>query len=553
VWLRSTGPPSIDDRMSSATFTPFTNFEGSELDAAISSDGKFVAFMADRGGPFHLWLKQIGSGQFVDLTPGKDDQRFAGPNRSVGFSADGSEVWLYGRGARLWLLPLMGGAPRAFLNEHAINLAWSPDGTRLVYFTRDPGDPIFIADRTGGSPHQIYVSANGDHNHFPAWSPDGRWIYYTHATQAVSEFDVWRVPSAGGTPERLTEQNNNVRYLTAIDARTLLFVAPAPDGSGPWLWALDVDRKVTHRVSTGLERYLSVAASADGRRLVATVAKSTAGLWSVPLIDRIIDERDVTPYAVPSVRALAPRFGSGSLFYLSSSGPGDGLWRLQDGNAVEIWKGTDGPLLATPAVSPRGDRIAVVLRERGKQHLALVSADGADHRSLAEVLDVRGTSAWSPDAAWLVTGGNDAQGPGLFKVRVEGGAPVRLVTGPAFDPVWSPDGAVIVYAGQQAAFAPLLAVDPDGSPVKLPAIEVASAGGGRARFLPDGKGLIYLQGPVGTQDFWRLDLTTNTTRRITRLSNAATMSTFDIMPDGSRIVFDRVREDGDIRLIDLPK
>ena len=64
------------------------------------------------------------------------------------------------------------------------------------------------------------------------------------------------------------------------------------------------------------------------------------------------------------------------------------------------------------------------------------------------------------------------QGPGLFRIPVDGGTPIRLVTGPAFDPVVSPDGNLIVYAGQQTAVAPLLAVRPDGSPVTLPPIRV---------------------------------------------------------------------------------
>jgi Tol biopolymer transport system component len=88
--------------------------------------------------------------------------------------------------------------------------------------------------------------------------------------------------------------------------------------------------------------------------------------------------------------------------------------------------------------------------------------------------------------------------------------------------------------------------------VKLPLIEVPSGGGGRCRFLPNGN-LVYLKGPDGAQDFWLLDLTTSTSRQLTRLSNAATTSTFDITPDGRQIVFDRTRENSDIRLIDLPK
>jgi Tol biopolymer transport system component len=50
-----------------------------------------------------------------------------------------------------------------------------------------------------------------------------------------------------------------------------------------------------------------------------------------------------------------------------------------------------------------------------------------------------------------------------------------------------------------------------------------------------------------------LDLSTRETRQLTRLSSPATTTTFDITPDGKRIVFDRVREQSDLVLIDLPK
>jgi Tol biopolymer transport system component len=553
-WLKPTTPPSFDQRLARASFTPFTNFEGSELDAAMSPDGKFVVFLSDRDGPLHAWLKQVSTGSLLDLTPGSVNQKNPGPVRSVGFAGDGAEVWLAGgNDRRLSLLPLMGGTPRAFLAEHALNAAWSPDGTQLVYLTYDAGDALFVADRTGGNVRRILSpGVYGDHNHFMAWSPDSQWIYFTRSTQSISDFDVWRIPPSGGTPERLTDLRSDIRYLTPIDAGTVLFVAPEKDRSGPWLWALDVQQKVARRVSAGLDRYLSIAASADGRRLVAAVAKSTAGLWSVPVLDRIAEEQDVAPYPMPAGRALAPRFGTTGLFYLSSSGPGDGLWRLQDGKAVEIWKGSDGALFEPAGVSPRGDRVVVVLTRQGKRRLTLMSADGDDPRSLAEVIDVRGTPGWSPNGEWIVTGGIDAQGPGLFRIPIDGGMPVRLTPGPALDPVVSPDGTLIVYAGQQTAFASLLAVRPDGSPVPLPAIRVQSGGGGRARFLPNGD-VVYIRGLVGTQDFWLLELASHTTRQLTRLSNPTTTTAFDITPDGKHIVFDRVREQSDLVLIDLPK
>jgi Tol biopolymer transport system component len=120
------------------------------------------------------------------------------------------------------------------------------------------------------------------------------------------------------------------------------------------------------------------------------------------------------------------------------------------------------------------------------------------------------------------------------------------------DPVWSPRGDLIVYCGPQLfTLAPFLAMHPDGTPAKLPEIKVQREGE-RMRFLPDGSGLVYMLGnTLAEQDFWLLDLSTMRSRRLTQLSSPAIMRTFDITPDGSRILFDRSREDSEIVLIDL--
>ena len=127
-----------------------------------------------------------------------------------------------------------------------------------------------------------------------------------------------------------------------------------------------------------------------------------------------------------------------------------------------------------------------MLRQGGKRTLTLERVDGSQPRAIGESIDVAGTSDWSPDGQWVVVGGDDGQGGGLFKIPVDGGEPVRLTTGPASDPVWSPAGDLIVYAGANVGGqAPLLAVRPDGTPVELPPVQtVAGTISGRHRFLP---------------------------------------------------------------------
>ena len=542
--------PTLRNPLENAIFSRVTNFEGTERSAAISRDGRFVAFRGDREGPLDVWLTQIGTGQFLNLTKGIDDE-FATEHPSCGFSGDGSGIWLGGGvGRRLRILPLMGGAPHPFLPDNAVTVAWSPDGTRVVYHLQDDGDSMFVADRTGENPRLIFRRQANEHNHFPIWSTDGRWIYFTSGTPDTKEMDIWRVSSDGGSPERLTRRNSDVAYPTPIEADTLLYVAHHEDGSGPWLWALDVNRKLTRRVSFGVEKYMSVSATPDGTRLVTTVSNPSASLWSVPILaDRAAEETDVKPFALPTAQSSAPRFASASLFYLSSLGAGEGVWRFDDGQVAEIWKGTDGAVLAPPDVSPDGRRVALVLRRNGRLKLHVLSAEGGELRAVGESLDVRGAGSWSPKGDALVVRANEDGSPGLFIVPIDGGKPIRLTTGGALNPVWSPDGNLIAFAGPNvSAFAPLLAVRPDGTSVRLPPIQLRRDGE-RIRFAPDGS-LIYMQGELRAQNFWRLDLTTMSARQLTRLTHRDTMRTFDVTRDGKQIVFDRLRDNSDIVLID---
>ena len=556
LWRR---PPAAEpaNPLATASFTTLTDYEGSQVDASISPDGKFVAFQSDRNGPFHLWLQQIGAGNAVDLTPGPEDQR--GPLRSVGFSHDGTELWISGtKSRRLKMAPLVGGKPRLFLGEKAVSPVWSPDGAKLAYHTFEDGDPIFVADGDGSNPRQIFRDTPDKHNHYLAWAADGASIYFVHGVPAQNDMDLWRISASGGQPERLTKLDTEMRDPIPLDVGTILFLAKDRNGAGPSIWTFDVARRASQRIAFGLEQYTSLSATADGRRLAVTVAIPSARLWSVPIgvasgaARAEATEADVKPFPPNATSAMAPRFRGNAIYYLSPTGAGDRLVRFDAGNPVDIWGGPQNGLEAPTAISPDGRKIAVVARQGEKRRLRLMTADGADSTVIAPKIDVDGSADWSPDGKWIVTGGNDGEGPGLFKVPAAGGEPVRLTRTVGRNPVWSPNGSLIAYAGPNVFTSePVLAIRPDGSPVKLPDIHT-QRDGERVRFMPDGRSLVFMSASEATpwQDFWLLKLATMTTRRLTNLTGRATMRTFDITPDGKEIVFDRLRENSAVVLID---
>ena len=550
-WRRTSAVPV--NPLANATFTRFTDFEGAEEDAAISRDGRFVVFRSDRDGPMDTWVSQVGSNRFLNITHGARSSVLV---RNAGLTPDGADIWLsaINGGDRLRLAPLLGGSQRPFLPEHAMNPAWSPDGSRLVFHFYDPSDPMLVADRDGSNAREIFrTAAPGIHSHYPIWSLDGQWIYFVNGVWNAREMNIWRIRPSGGAPERLTSVNRDIRYLAALDDRTILYVSPDQNGAGPWLWALDLETRATRRISSGLEIYSSIDASADGRRLIATVSSPVANLWTMPILNRLATEDDVKPLAVPTVRAFAPRYSGSALYYLSSRGGGDGLWRHDGSEASEVWRGTDGALLEPAAIARDGSRIAIILRKQGKRLVTLLSPDGGDPQTLAPSLDVTSAVSWSPDGKWITAGGIDADGPGLFKIAVEGGAAQRLSKGTATDPIWSPDGSVIVFTGPVVGpQATLVMVHADGTPAETLDIKVR-VGTEHYRFVPGRQQLVYIPTPsqVVPENFWILDLETKKTRQLAAFNSRSTR-TFDITADGSAITFDRLKDNSNLVLIDLP-
>jgi Tol biopolymer transport system component len=541
-----------------AKVTRLTDFEGAEQHAAISRDGKFVAFLSDRDGTWDAWVTQLGTGDVYNLTKGGVRELRNPATRTVGFSPDGSLVTLWSRvadsaGGGLVdagrAVPTMGGAVRPYL-KGVSELDWSHDGRRIVYHPPAEGDPLFVTKPDEKVGQQIYVARPGFHNHFPLWSRDDAFIYFVHGL-ALERNDLWRIRATGGAPERMTYHDGRVTFPTLLDDRTLLYLATDEDGFGPWIYATDLSRGTTRRISTGVEQYTSLAASEDGRRLIATVSRSTARLWRVPIADRVVDESEATPISLPTVSGVSPRMRNGSMIYRAPKAGTDGLWKIAaDGAATELWNGVNGRAVEAPAIAPDGQRVAFLVYSQGVTHLYVANTDGTGTRRIAEALDARGAPAWSPDGRWLAVAANRDGEPQLFKIPVDGGTPVLLVKDYSTDPAWAPNGQFLVYSGADVGTTfSIKAVGADGTPRQLPTL-ILTRGARRLVFL-DEDTLVIMKGDISHKEFWSVDLETGRERQLTTLRRGSVIGDFDLSADGREIVFDRTREESDIVLFDL--
>jgi DNA-binding winged helix-turn-helix (wHTH) protein/Tol biopolymer transport system component len=104
----------------------------------------------------------------------------------------------------LWIMPLVGGAPRRLGDIAVDDAEFSPDGTRIA-FSR--GDGIYLSD-TIGTPAQKLATCAGFCQSL-AWSPDGSVIRFTQIDSNTDQRSMWEVPVKGGNLRPLFPGWNN--------------------------------------------------------------------------------------------------------------------------------------------------------------------------------------------------------------------------------------------------------------------------------------------------------------------------------------------------------
>ena len=106
----------------------------------------------------------------------------------------------------------------------------------------------------------------------------------------------------------------------------------------------------------------------------------------------------------------------------------------------------------SPAVSPDGKRVAMVLSKAGSPDIWVASVNGTGFRRLTTTKAAESSPCWSPDGRFICfvsrAGGRSA----LYKIPANGGAMSRISTvhvSNATEPDWSPDGKAIAFTTQR--------------------------------------------------------------------------------------------------------
>lgn len=151
-WLRHT---NTDVSGLPLVHKPVT-FLGDAWMPAISSDGKFVAYVTETRGKQELMLQALSGGPSRELLEGSEV-------RNPRWSPDGSELMVQvgdsdPTKAGIFLVSLSGGSPRP-LRAKVVGRCWTPDGSQIVSATANhetDGGWIALVDKQTGAEKRVH-------------------------------------------------------------------------------------------------------------------------------------------------------------------------------------------------------------------------------------------------------------------------------------------------------------------------------------------------------------------------------------------------------------
>ncbi len=422
------------------TIVPFTTFPGFEIGPSFSPDGNQIVFSWFAYGKefqFDLYIKQVGQERVVQLThhpatflgsAWSPDGRFIAFMRQADADATG-----------IYIISALGGSERKLANItrfgswEPIAVSWSADGKWLAF--PKGSSPAKKADSSPEhfSIHLVNVETTEERvlpdpsrdcvNMWePAFSPDGQYLASVCVlTEGVAKIYV---QTPDGRQAREVASAWSAQGFSGVawaaDSQSLLY------SSDQHLWRVPLAGGKPEKLLFAQD-VETVAVARTGNRLAYAQVRHPSSIWQLELASEAKPAGPATKLISSSRGDADPRISPDGRYIAFRS------WRS---GSPEIWvcdrdasnpvqlTSFGGPQIGAPSWSPDTRRIVFDLRASRNAELYIVNVDGGPPKRFPTGTTNASSPFWSADGheIYFSTEPPDA----IWKVPVEGGAAVRL-------------------------------------------------------------------------------------------------------------------------------
>jgi Tol biopolymer transport system component len=511
--------------------------------AAISPDGKYLAFVTGAANQPSLWVRQVATRSDLQILPAA-----AGTFEGLTFSRDANYIYYVldqgnNQAGQLFRVATLGGEPQRILSGVDSPVAWSPDGNRFAFLRQTASErrTLMIA-RLDGSPEQAIAERTAPDQftgYGASWSPDGKLI--SVSAYSGGKCYVMIVPAAGGRLQPLASGSwTHIRQLAWMaDSNAVILISTQSNSSPGQIWRISYPGGQTRRITNDLNNYVDLSLTADSQTLVAVQGEVVSDIWRASDAD--------------GSRATQLTFGAGTqdgiygldwtaagrMVYASLSAGTRELWTAENGaRPRQITTDADLGFFSMPSVCPDGHTIVYGAGRLGNASIWRVDSESRRPEALVSS-GTNGGPICSPDGKWVYFN-SLAKYYTLWRIPLAGGAAEQLTQFPSTFPHVSPDGKWIAYLvadPMRSAFGIIPATG--GPPAKTIDVSYSSPGGDAViRWSPTGEAIDYVDTRDGVSNIWRQPINGESPQRVTNF-NSGLIFNFVWLPGGRDLLIAR--------------
>ena len=513
--------------------------------AAISPDGKYVAYLIDDLGQQSLWIRHLVTSSKQQILPPTEANLYG-----LTFSPDGNYVYYNQENkndlvTNLYQVSLLGGSPKKVAEYVDSPVAFSPDGKQLAFVYQNFRESFLkIATSDGSSVRTLATRTLPNSFGFGklAWSSDAGAIFVAVRNVDAQDryYRIVKLRVADGSEEFISEEWPGIAALASLKNGALIVV------SSSQLWYFSYPENKARRITNDMNEYSGLTVTEDAGALVTVQLAGLSNIW-------------VTSFGGEPLRQVTSGVGryidpswtpDGKIIYSSNASGNLDIWIMnQDGtNPKQLTVNAGG---SDPEFSPDGRYVVFVSNQSGHAHLYRMDPDGSNRKQLTNG-EGEFKPYCSPDGKWIVYVSIPKFYPTVWKIPIEGGDPVQLTEKNSYGPAISPDGKLIacVYYDEGENGPAKLAIIPieGGQPSRLLNIPATAVRPNILRWARDGHAVTYLDTRGGVSNIWSQPIDGGSPKQLTDFKSDRILS-FKWSPDGKRLVFSRAHDINDVVLI----
>jgi len=497
---------------------------GSVLMAAISRDGKYVAYVAGIPGKGGLWVRQVATQSDIQIQPPT-----AGTYEGLTFSNDGNYLYFTrdngdGRPAELFQVPVIGGERRKVSSGVDSGITFSPDGQRFAFLREATADAqqLIVAGVDGGAEQVIAERSGTDefYGYGVGWSPDGRLI----AASAFSggQCFVMTVPASGGPLKKLGVKG--WQYIQRVawlpDSSGVIVIAGETRTSPEQIWLISYPSAAIRRITNDLSNYTDLSLTGDGHSLAVVQADTVSNIWTVPDARAALASQLTFGVGTQDgIYGLAWAPDGRTVYAATTSGSRE-LWMAAPGGRPrQITFDSDLGFFSTPSLCPDGHTVVFGAGPLGNASIWKVDVEGGKPTSITSG-GTQGAPSCAPDGKWVYFNRLGKSFYTLWRIPIQGGNPEQLTTYSSTFPIVSPDGKWVAFRlGDPNRTASGIIPSAGGQPVKTFDFSFFAPGGDVVmRWSPAGDAVDYIDIRNGIANIWRQRLSGGEPKQLTDFS-----------------------------------